>query len=728
MLIAFAILAAGAARGATWINTDKGYLEDPDNWSDTLHPGQPPTEGEWAVFGNSAPDILVESTGSFTNSGVSFGGWGKTTFAIATGEEYYAPSGILLDWSSALVFSNGTVKFAGIDVSDKYAPNQTIIVTGPNTTLNLLGGSLRLGPYHLGGHLLKISDGATVYGNVAMGSGEANYNTLHVTGVDSKLVTSSGHINMNGWGDKIIVEKGGSVNAGVSMMRDEASVEVLDGGTFGNGGTIVVGAGGNANRLLVSGAGSSVASGYLGLPDEKGWGTGNAVEILDGGYLSAGNIYFGSTRKDSRIVVAGANSRMDVWGAIHSYSSYGGPAGFDFIAVTNGGTLTVGGIFNVGCATGPSNTILVADGGSTLAVASAFDVTGEGSVVDVQDGAVMTAGGMSIAGQGHRLAAVGGVLTNWGGMAVSGTGHEVVMDGASLLGNALVVDGGDGNSVELKNGARIDKPVWNNSHMSVGNNGSVLRVEGQGSAIVQANEWAPIRIGQWGASNRLEVVDGGRLANAFNLYIGMEGGGMPYTNNVLRVENGTVDLMNDWCGYQRGLIVTSGGRLEIAGTNSAIDIAKHLVLEEYSVIRFEIGKVAPVRPPIKAWRSWANTWLLAYGSTQYEYCFESDGTGRMEIDAKQFALAGGGKVVLMEMTAQNYEAYEDPSIVEGRLLDLASRVTWEDGVNGTVSVEFAYVQDGWYQDESEEWLPRYAIGWQLVANVANKAGTMLLLR
>jgi len=286
----------------------------------------------------------------------------------------------------------------------------------------------------------------------------------------------------------------------------------------------------------------------------------------------------------------------------------------------------------------------------------------------------------------HSIASVGGQL-NIGGTGEGGASGDAVSNGVWVTEGALLVVGG---------------------HASLGGGSAAMHnhilVDGAGSCF--SNRLYDIHIGNNGNSNRVVVSNGGMLFVDRSILVGKplttrtdvdeETGDETVTvtggagvGNLLRIENGTVDITKG--GNSGSVTVHSGGRIEIAGTNSILHTKAGLQMNGTATLSYTIGKegyaedYAPIRTGV--------------GGTS-GFFSNPNGTACLEIDAKEYAMNGGGRIVLMKLYNGSQSALDD--------LVLPGNVTWVGGIAGSVEVE--------------------DLARQLVAYIPNLAATMILLR
>jgi len=504
-------------------------------------------------------------------------------------------------------------------------------------------------------------------------------------------------------------------------------------------------------------------TGSIYLTHESAWTPGNAFRLTNGTLAANGNVFCGVWNRgfDSAVVVTGPDTLL--YGGSISMGYVGG--GRNLMVVSNSATLWSGGTFDEGGSDGfGGNTVVVTGEGSALRTSGAHfllsshtnalivekgglvhsvnmlrlggnawaqfnEGTGYGNTVIVRDGGKMGLGPLSgqigetyvgEAGGENRLVVTGtdsvyytGWLyvpanTRWSAgntVEVYDGGYMSVIAaiyfGNNYLGNGLVVSGADSHFeqlwdsypvyvgagfgecfVEVTDGGKVTLPAplcvgFNNfASAAVSNRVTVSGVGANGAGSLL---WAKnIRLGDMdGDGNELLVSDGGQVATG-NLFVGSGGAG-----NRVRVANGTIALTGEF-------EISGGNRVEIASTNEAVRVNGNVGIYGGSVLRYEFGK---------EWQS-AGDPLVRVGGE-----FISDSTATLEIDARKFGCAGGGRIVLMEANADSFAALED----------FAESIDWASGeAEGEISVEYAD--------------PLGPGRWQLVATLFNASGTMIMLR
>jgi len=744
-----------------WDGAVTDYLELPTSWAD-WEEEEAPGGGYNALF---APEegIAVHSATGWTNWNITADSEDTVTFALDTDMEYRGLNVFTIngggDGSTPnLVLSGGKLaaglyfhlgvstdgnfmRVAGADaeiVADRasnwYVANTLVMGSGTShgNRLEFRGGAKYASPdttvfgngVSCDNAVLVTGDGTTVVGGTARNSYSYDQSFLvGWTGTNNVLIVESNAVLSATHGVGIGIWEGAYGN----------TLIVRDGGALG--GAVYVGGGdGNANKFIVSGTNTLVQCGNIAVRAGAGaywacpWaGTGsdNVMEVLDGAVVKAGGpISVGGGAaggSGNGILVSGEGSWLEM-AVFYQVFAVGNGGDSSFLRVEDGGTARSAYQFNFGTGAATSNRIEVTGADSALTVAgnnqgTAFYVGGIDNELCVdKGGTVSSANGMVLgydaAHRGNRVVAGKGGAFSVSGVWIGGAENELVVDGGAFNAVTTVVGSGDGVSgsrMWVKGDGKATLGGFVQIGTGEGADANVVRVEGEESVL----QVAGVTLGQSNVCNRLEIAEGGTVL--------MRGGWQPATwigrygntassNNTLRIENGTLDVNayaanGEYCAFN----VASGGRFEIAGTNSTVFINYCLRMLESSVLRFELGKVAPVTQPI----------LQAYGSGAYQVVwdddienwrirnmpgFDSDKTAILEMDARAYACAGGGRVVLAEFPSGN-------NVIE--FLDaLVANVTWTSGQCGTVSTE-------WASDTGR---------WQIVAEIDSLAGTMILLR
>jgi len=742
MLAALATLAAGTVYGqvAVW-NAGDGDLETDTNWD----PVGVPDETTDVYFTVSDGAVAVTSESGLTNANVMVSGSGTVTFELDNKDVAYRAEGSFTVKGGApgpnAIFSRGAFFGGDVRLGAASGEDGNSLVVRNGATLTSVGKTY-VG-YSGDGNEMVVSNGAYVLadGGLYMGSGELAYtnshNSLLVTGEGTKLevMQSNCHLWMGLWSDDNTV-----------TVSDGAVMNVL-----GSYGTIYFWDG-SRNRLVVSNATVNTGHIYMCNTTGKGLptigygvlGKDNVIEICDNGYVSSWSATIGSdpSSTGNGIIVSGTGSVLNV----HSSGIFiGQGANGCFLTVTNGGRALMLGPLHLGTGglsvggeswqrNGSFNTLVIAgteEQDAYVSLGGPFFLGNEnghhnaayitrGSMYGSRNLVIGYAGGNGnrvVLNKGYLSVVDGGIGQTGTDIGPGGSGNELILDNASHLycGNFRYDSfvgkwvTANGNRFEVKGGSTVE--ICGDYYVGMeGANGNVLRIEGQGSEIYTFFEnpgwcpWIKIVVGGEGESNRLEVVDGGTLT----LYHGIS---VAKTNNVLRLENGTIDLLQDPGNVQRGVAAWDGARIEIAGTNNLIDIRKRFSLQSSATLRFEMEPGMSAGPIIRtyaAYGAWGGGNLIwGQWGTYYENSFENDGTARLEIDAQRFAAAGGGVVTLIEAV--------DEQGTRDNLAALAGNVTWVNGVSGSLAIESA----GWINPYS-----RVA----LVATIPNVSGTMILLR
>jgi len=665
-----------------------GYWEDTNNW-EKQNEGvgvDLPGPNDWVLFdwiGDVPEDTVVHATTGDAVNQISVRA-SMRTVTFDFDPNVIIDAGNVNVWGvqnavpndtrwNAAVLKSGTIRsYVHVTVGTWERSHASLTVTGPDTMLitepRILMGEN--GPYPDGGYDISTEGGgfnSMIISNQAqvisvrgfgVGSNEpgdpgtGSNSWALVTGEGTFVSTATGSllVGHKGADNLLIVEKGAVIAPvlseswprGLHIGRHEGSdrnlVLVRDGGAITNARTpqSLIGNSGSYNRLCITNAGSRVILGQTCIGGERGGttytnGTYNTLEVVDGGTLEANNLVIGGAEGSAynRLLVDGAGSTVTV--------------GYEILLGMRGHT----------------NYIDILNGGK-LESLSRYLVIGhdrEGGQRFASHGNICT-----VSGVGSELATTQGYYIGADGC----TDNELhISEGAEIGGTGqMTLGSGDGamnNRVRITSGGKCCT-LWS---INIGNgldaNENEIYITGEGSTL-KTTEY-DVTIGVHSHSNRVVVADGGLLHVTRGFYLG----GFPShdssrttwpSNNVLRVENGTVETpnYNGWEGTP-SFLVRNAGRVEIAGTNSCI-VARRLKMEDSSTLRFELGDTAPVQTPLvlNLADNWAN-WVVI------------DETVRLEIDAERLMRNGGGKGIKLISSA-----FEAPA-----LTNLVNNVTFVSG-------------------------------------------------
>ena len=271
------------------------------------------------------------------------------------------------------------------------------LIVGNNATgtLNVTGGSVSSDTLYVGktngGTNLTVSDGgALTNGKTVIGFDAASdNNTVLITGAKTEWNSSvTFHLGYNGSGNQMTVSDGAAVSVSAPGGQN---VDALIG--FNDGA--------NSNILTVTGKDSSFTNNatlYVGRS-----GTGNELEILQGGLVTSHNVRIGGgtgsngQTADNFAIVDGAGSTWNISGTMRVGSS----GNFSRLTISNGGAVNVTGNTFVGYdATSNGNSVLVWDKGSKWSLnALSIGHLGTNSVVTVAFESSLTASSIVVGEQ-----------------------------------------------------------------------------------------------------------------------------------------------------------------------------------------------------------------------------------------------------------------------------------------------------------------------------------------
>ena len=359
------------------------------------------------------------------------------------------------------------------------------------------------------------------------------------------------------------------------------------------------------------------------------------------------------------------------------------------IRVAGTGALLKAWELSVGASDGNDNELCVENGGAVVVNGAKAFALGIGGIGGAGNRNRVVVGPDGVFSNANAATAyIGGNYNNYGG----GFENEFIINGGKAWHGGEVVLGGS---------AYLD---W-----GIGADSNVLCVTA-GGELYCAGE---LNIGLCGASNRVEILEGGKVTVGNSLNVGLQANFRPWLvtagkegfGNVLRIVDGTLNLVRPGLPNVRGLVVTSGARLEIVGGRSRIRNDLGVFLFDKAVLRFEFDRVLPKHPLIEAKRHPAGF-----------RCFRTTAgtTVQLELDVKELAMAGGGRVTLIELIGIDEFGLEE-------LEDLITGATWENGIVGKLVIEKTSAESTGHNGDT-------IVDALLVCHVPNLSGTMILLR
>ena len=447
--------------------------------SDSLYVGTNSSD-QSANFSSGTNDyynIVIGGSGD-TNNSVSVANGGTVVEAannIVVGQN---GSGNTMTASSGASIVAQKFSVIGLNAT---ASNNSAVVTGVGSTWSS-GSALLIGDSG-SGNSMSVQAGAGV---VSGGSGVAlgynvgsSGNSLLVDGSGSTLANSSDlAVGFSGSGNTVVVSNGGTLTTGQASY----------------GGVIGLNASSSNNSVLVTGVGSSwnieengpqtLTVGYN--------GSGNTLEVVDGGRVSANSSYIGRIAGSSNnsVLVAGSGSTLS-----NAANLYIGDSGSgNSLVISNGGKVTSF-IAEIGFSAGSSNnSVLVTGSGSSLSNNSFYGTVigngGEGTLTVANGGVAASTApeGITVASQSGSVGTlnIGGFGTNDAAGTINapkitfGAGTGTINFNQSNATTISAVISGNGSVNQLGSGTTILAGTNTYSGTTTVNNGTLV-VQGQSS-------------------------------------------------------------------------------------------------------------------------------------------------------------------------------------------------------------------------------------------------------
>lgn len=537
---------------------------------------------------------------------------------------YYGSGNAMDIASGAQEVSEGYAWIGGnyTDASSFTASNNSVVVTGSNSSWTINNGDLTVGVYGAGNSLL-ISNGAQVTINGGYGwvggngygtNGDYNGDVNSATSSNNKvIVTGNGSlwsvnydvvIGTYGSGNIMEILDGGTVAAqgngwigGNGVYRDSDATNSLSASnnivivsgvneqgahsTWSNGGNITVGLYGPNNELIISNGGIAL--------DDYGWVGGNsaygdpiASTSSNNVVIVTGNGSMWSNVDDITIGVYGGGNKVIVADGAELASYYGWIGGNgtsnnvsssnNFVLVTGSGSLwTNQADVTVGNYT-TGNSLIISDGGQVIdqnGWIGGNGIYGDTNSVNASSNSVLVTGNNSLWSNSSDIT-----------VGVYGAGNSLIISNGGTVTSFNGWIGGDqvaqettcSNNRVLVTGSNS---LWNiGGGLNVGFTGSSNELLiANGGQVLVANSGSDSFIGN-GSSNNIVLVTGNNslLSNGGNLYIGGSGSG-----NQLIISNGGTVLIGG--SYQ--CCLGNGGD---ASNNSAIVTGSHSLWSNASTL------------------------------------------------------------------------------------------------------------------------------------------------
>jgi len=476
------------------------------------------------------------TSNSFNNTLVVTGN--NSTLSAGSGDARlgnYAPG------NQMTISAGAVVSCFGMRLGDETnSANNVLTVDGSNSYLNLtllfnVGGYGSNNTVNItNGGRIDCTSASSRMGN--LGPSSAN-NAVVIDGTNSVWNALGGYtVGQNSSGNRVTIRNGGLWNTGSSDFIVGVNSYAV---TIGNNASLA-----NNNVVTVQGPGSHwVNYDALNLGNS---GSGNQLIVTNGGAvdgLAPTNMIVGSSSAslfatNNALIVTGVGSYLNFNGELR----VGNGGRNNQMTISSGGVVsdTAGWVGNVG-----SNTTAVVTGaGSVWSNSTLLQVGGNGS-------------------NNTLLITAGGLVNNSGTLTRAGNGtfaynNAIIIDGTnSLLNSApnLTVGGsGPANTVTVKNGGRLNTGNGSGSAslgISATASNNVVTVDGPGSLWVNQSG---MNVGSLGSYNQLIVTNGGEVQTQ-GLTVSPTAGGA--SNSVL-VFNGTLAVTN----------VANSGVLNVGGGGS----------------------------------------------------------------------------------------------------------------------------------------------------------------
>jgi T5SS/PEP-CTERM-associated repeat protein len=442
--------------------------------------------------------------------------------------------------------------------------SNVVLVTGANSVWTN-AANVYLG-FHGSGNSLTISNGATVdtYQLFIACDTSSSNNTVIVTGSNSTLNASGSFIGETGGNNSMIVSNHGSVIGDITFIGDystSSSNSVLVTGTnslWSNSSAMLVGYMGSSNSLVICDAGAvNNHNGYIGYgADSK-----NNSVILSGMnslWSNAGYLYVGDSGSGNSLTVSNGGEVV-VSGVSNNWLSIGENDGANSNTITVNGSnsqINVAGWLEVGWGSNSGNQMIISNGGlvsdsngyigyTNGSSGNSVLVTGTNSSWTNQDRLYV-----GYLGSSNSL-----VVSNGGQVLTSylRVGHDSNSIGNSILvtGTNSLLESGIGGTTNIS--MRIGANGVSNS-LTINQGGLVLSLDsisiGNGATV-----------GADAAYNSVLVYESGTLSAVQDIYVGYAGLG----NSLVVSNGGTASDVNGWIGYTNS---ASNNSVLVTGSSS----------------------------------------------------------------------------------------------------------------------------------------------------------------
>ncbi|HVM61336.1 MAG TPA: PEP-CTERM sorting domain-containing protein [Verrucomicrobiae bacterium] len=510
---------------------------------------------------NSNNTFVVTGGGVMTNvqrAFISDNGAGYGNLLIVTnGGQIWFNAGTVSIASGTGGTKNGVIVSGGGFISSGGLAVGSSTATSNNFALVTDTGSV----WNMGNTALNIGVGATNYGNtltVTSGGVVTNAGTVYIA--DNNPGYNDGVIVSNG--GKLFLSSGSAIAVGQHVGDVNPYMTINSGGQVFSSGNSYIGGGGSTNAtMLVTGSGSM-------------WNLGNQALHEAYANFTGGTATFGA----SLTVTAGGV----VTNVSAMYITDSGTSSGNGIIINNGGQFFDNGVFNVGQATGASNSYALVGGAgaaSTLTAGNGITIGNSASTLNnyiiVTNAAVIEASGnINVGGNATSTNSsvsvlaggtwtVGNVANITNRLQASGFGGSLVINQGTVanVGETIWGNGGSGNSLIVTNGGQLSNGSAAGTYWEIGRGNSAnnnnVTVDGAGSVWDIGGHTLTVG-GTFGATtnNVLRLANGGVVQNGA---IVVGGGG----NNALEMANGIANVNS--VTVNGGQILRGSGTLNVNG-------------------------------------------------------------------------------------------------------------------------------------------------------------------
>jgi T5SS/PEP-CTERM-associated repeat protein len=553
---------------------------------------------------------------------------GSTALATISNDLYLGASGA----SNSLIITNGGTMHVGIaDVglvvgSDASSSNNKVVVTGPQSLLTETnGGAFYLGYAGAGNSMIISNQGTVIAGASGLTLGQTNTssnNSLLVTGTNTLLNVSGSSaaltIGSRGASNSLIISNGAHVLdadgylGAFSSSSNNYAIVTGAGSLWSNSTILTVGKQSAGNLLVISNGGEVIDA--TGNVDGASGSSNNKVIVNNGTWSNSGTLSVGVDGNHNTLIVTNGGL---VYSGSSTVGNFSGNTSNVVLLTSAGSTWSNSGTITVGNAGGGSLTVasgaslissnitLASQSGSTgvlnigtfggadtnvtLNAQSISFGNGTGTVnfnqSDVLTNSSSFLNGSSVdvinqAGSGTTI--LTGVSSN--GSQVDISGGQLIFNNAQFNNNSIINVGTKyTNSLGidiLSNSVPVSMVVTNNASVyanyifigsgydtngnPLGNSNNWVLVTGSNSSLNVARD---ISIGDGGNSNSLTITNGATVNDtnrgSSTVYVGYQGN----SNSLFVASNSTLNASVLTIGY-----LGNSNSMKVAGPNAAVNV------------------------------------------------------------------------------------------------------------------------------------------------------------